>query len=108
MPLTLQCPPTTLKLVKPLYCVPIELRSNVSEPGPAKAEGIVAGGFDVAADDIAGAERERVAASAELDCGAAGADDGSGVEHAGGLDTDQCDTGRARNRTGVADVARKD
>ena len=73
-------------------------------PGPAKPEGIVAGGFDVAADDIAGAKCERVAASAELDCSAAGADDGSGVKHAGGLDTDQCDTGRARI-TGVADVA---
>jgi hypothetical protein len=34
LPLTFQCPPTTLKLVKPLYCVPIESRSNVSEPLP--------------------------------------------------------------------------
>ena len=35
-PLTVQAPPTTLKIVKPRYCpaVPIELRSNVSEPVP--------------------------------------------------------------------------
>ena len=32
--LTVQTPPTTSKVVKPLYCVPIELRSNVSEPNP--------------------------------------------------------------------------
>ena len=31
---TVQVPPTTLKVVKPLYCVPMELRSNVSEPLP--------------------------------------------------------------------------
>jgi len=33
-PVTVQIPPTTPKVVKPLYCVPIELRSNVSEPVP--------------------------------------------------------------------------
>ena len=34
--LTVQVPPTTLKVVKPWYCAaaPIELRSNVSEPVP--------------------------------------------------------------------------
>jgi hypothetical protein len=33
-PLTLQVPPMTLKVVKPLYWGPIELRSNVSDPVP--------------------------------------------------------------------------
>jgi hypothetical protein len=33
---TVQAPPTTLKIVKPWYCAvaPMELRSNVSEPVP--------------------------------------------------------------------------
>src|SRR5262249_10283368 len=66
-----------------------------------------AGGFDLAADDVAGAQRQRIAAAGELDSRAAGADDRSGVEHAGGLDTDQRDTRCARNRTGIADTAGK-
>ena len=41
MPLTFQWPPTTLKLVKPLYCVPIELRSNVSDPVPPSRKALL-------------------------------------------------------------------
>jgi hypothetical protein len=34
VPLTVQAPPITLKVVNPKYCVPMEFRSNVSEPVP--------------------------------------------------------------------------
>ena len=72
-PVTVQVPPTTSKVVKPWYCaLPIELRSNVSEPVPPSWKRVVARGIDGAADGVAGAERERVAAAGELDRRAAG------------------------------------
>ena len=84
-PVTVQVPPTTLKVVKPRYCAvaPMELRSNVSEPVPPSWKVLLPeSGSTMPLMTIAGAEGERVAAAGEFDRSAAAADDRAGIEDA--------------------------
>src|SRR5262249_32782342 len=68
-------------------------RAEIERIGPAaaKLKVVVAGRVDGAADGVAGAESQRIAAPGELDRRAAGADDDAAVEDAdcmGALDLD--------------------
>ena len=61
--------------------------------------------LDDAADVVAGAERERVAAAGELDRRAAGTDDRAAVEDADRMSALDLDAGRAGHHADVEDAA---